>query len=227
MNKYYKKVLKRLSELVTGKKLKKLRLKNEVIILMLLVIAAFLLVGYNIFSVEMQKIETKRQLEEDARLKEERERLETEMLEELRSEEARQLAEYYVEYGSIKAEFIEKTDGLSEKMNDKVTNTEELRELAAERLEAVLDYKEKLIGIGNVPAPLETFSIFELEFIESDIKTINLLLSYYSSESYSNFKSSALDKLYEDTKSLLSRAEEELRRVYEKYDLEYLLEGSS
>ena len=227
MNKYYKKVLKRLSELVTGKKLKKLRLKNEVIILMLLVIAAFLLVGYNIFSVEMQKIETKRQLEEDARSEEESERLETEMLEELRSKEARQLAEYYVEYGPIKAEFIEKTDGLSEKMNDKVTNTEELRELAAERLEAVLDYKEKLIGIGNVPAPLETFSIFELEFIESDIKTINLLLSYYSSESYSNFKSSALDKLYEDTKSLLSRAEEELRRVYEKYDLEYLLEESS
>jgi len=226
MNKYYKKVLKRLSELVTGKKLKKLRLKNEVIILMLLVIAAFLLVGYNIFSVEMQKIETKRQLKEEARSEEERERLKTEMLEELRSEEARQLAEYYQDYGLIKTEFMENTAELSEKMNDKVTDTEELRKLAAERLEAVLDYKEKLIGIGNVPAPLETFSIFELEFIESDIKTINLLLSYYSSESYSNFKSSALDKQYEDTKSLYRRAEEELQKVYEQYDLGCLLEGS-
>jgi uncharacterized membrane-anchored protein YhcB (DUF1043 family) len=199
----------------------------EIIISTLLILIVVLLVGVNVFSVESQKIEAKRQIEEESDLEKEREESEKEMLEELRSEEARQLAEYYQEYDPIKTEFIEKTAELSEKMNDKVTNTEELRELAAERLEAVLDYKEKLIGIGNVPAPLETFSIFELEFIESDIKTINLLLSYYKSENYSNFNSSALDKLYEDTGSLLRRAEEELRSVYEQYDLGYLLEGSS
>jgi len=198
----------------------------EIIISALLILIVILLVGVNVFSVESQKIEAKRQIEEDADLEKEREESKKEMLEELRSEEARQLAEYYQDYGLIKTEFMENTAELSEKMNDKVTDTEELRKLAAERLEAVLDYKEKLIGIGNVPAPLETFSIFELEFIESDIKTINLLLSYYSSESYSNFKSSALDKQYEDTKSLYRRAEEELQKVYEQYDLGCLLEGS-
>lgn len=201
-------------------------LKNEIIILILVVLAVFLLVGYNIFSVEMQKIEAQRQLEEEARSEEERERLENERLEEVRSEEARQLAEYYTEYGPVKAEFIEKTAAFSEKINDMIVNTAELKELTTGRLEAAQDYKEKLAGIENVPAPLEAFFLYEMEFIESDIKTINLVLSYYNSENYTNFNSSAIDKLSRDTESLLSRAEKELRRVYEQYELGYLLEGS-
>ena len=201
--------------------------KSEIIISILLVLVVVLLAGYNVFSVETQKIETQRQLEEEARLEEERERIESERLEEVRSEEARQLAEYYGEYGPIKAEFMEKTTEFSEKIDDKIINTAELKELTTGRLEAALDYKEKLVGIENVPAPLEAFSIYELEFIESDIKTINLVLSYYNSTSYTDFNSSAIDKLYNDTESLFNRAEEELRRVYEQYDLGYLLEGSS
>ncbi len=201
--------------------------KNDIIISIVLVLIAILAVGYNVFSVEMQKIETQRQIEENANLEKEREESEQQMLEELKSEEARQLTEYYSEYGPIKAEFMERTAELAEKMNDKVINTVELKELTAGQLEAVLDYKEKLVAIENIPAPLEAFSIYELEFIESDIKTINLVLSYYNSENYTNFNSSAIDKFYEDTESLLGRAEGELRRVYEQYDLRYLLEGSS
>ncbi|MDD5622446.1 MAG: hypothetical protein PHQ09_04700 [Actinomycetota bacterium] len=79
------------------------------------------------------------------------------MLEELRSEEARQLAEYYQEYGPVKAEFIEKTAGLSEKMNDRVTNTEELRKLAAERLEAVWAIRKNLSGLEIFRHPWEPF----------------------------------------------------------------------
>ena len=201
--------------------------KNDIIISIVLVLIAILAIGYNIFSVEMIKIETQKQIEENASLEKEREESEKEMLETLRSEEARQLAEYYSEYGPIRTEFMEKTAEFAEKMNDKVINTVELKELTTGQLEAVLDYKEKLVAIENVPAPLETFSIYELEFIESDIKTINLVLSYYDSENYTSFKSSAIDKLYEDTESLFHRAEEELYRVYEQYDLGYLLEGSS
>jgi len=94
-------------------------------------------------------------------------------------------------------------------------------------LDAARNYKEKLIQIGNVPELLETFFSYELEFLESDIKTVNLVLSYYTSESYSDFNSSAIDKLYEDTRLLLLKAEEELQRVYSQYELEYLLEESS
>ncbi len=201
--------------------------KNDIIISIVLVLIAILAVGYNVFSVEMLKIETQKQIEENASLEKEREESEQEMLEALRSEEARQLAEYYSEYGPIKTEFMERTAEFAGKINNKVANTVELKDLTTGQLEAVIDYKEKLVAIENVPAPLEAFSIYELEFINSDIKTINLVLSYYNSENYTNFNSSAIEKLYKDTESLLSRAEKELRRVYEQYDLGYLLEGFS
>jgi len=201
--------------------------KSKIIISILLVLIAVLLIGYNVFSVEMQKIETQRQMEESARLEEERERLEREMLEELKSKETKELAEYYQKYRPIKAEFIENTTELSKKMEDKIINTEELKEFTTQRLDAARDYKEKLIGIGNVPEPLETFFSYELEFIESDIKTVNLVLSYYNSESYSDFNDSVIEKLYQNTRSLLFKAEEELQRVYRQYELEYLLEESS
>ena len=201
--------------------------KSEIIISILLVLITVLLVGYNIFSVEMQKVETQRQMEESARLDEERERLESEMLEELKSKETMELAEYYRKYRPIKAEFIEKTAELSKKMEDKIINIGELEELTIKRLDAARNYKEKLIQIGNVPKPLETFFSYELEFLESDIKTVSLVLSYYGSESYSGFNDNAIEKLYENTRYLLLKAEEELQRVYSQYELEYLLEESS
>jgi len=175
----------------------------------------------------MQKIETQRQLEEITRLEEERERIEREMLEELKSKEARDIIEFDRQYRQIKTEFIGQVNGLSEKIKDEVISIEQLKELTAERLDAVRNYKKNLIQIGNVPEPLKTFFSYELEFLESDIKTVNLVLSYYNSEDYSNSNNSAIEKSYEDTRSLLLKAEEELQRVYSQYELEYLLEESS
>ncbi|MBA7586923.1 hypothetical protein ES708_28930 [subsurface metagenome] len=203
------------------------KLRKEKIILLVLVVIIAILVIYNIFSVEMQKIETKKQLEESARLEEERARMEREMLEEIRSREAKEMAEYYQKYRPLKAEFIEEAAYLSEKMKDKIINIEQLIELTTRRLNAARDYREKLIQVGNVPESLETFFSYEMEFLESDIKTVNIVLSYYNSESYSDFNSNAIKKLYENTRSMLLKAGEELQRVYSQYELEYLLEESS
>jgi len=164
----------------------------------------------------MQKIETQRQLEENARLQ-------REMLENIKLEEAKEIAEYHQKYSPLKDEFIEKVNLLSEKIKNGVANTTELEELTIKRLDTARNYKEKLIQIGNVPEPLKTFFSYELEFIESDIKTVNLVLSYYNSEDYSNSNNSAIEKSYEDTRSLLLKAEEELQRVYSQYELEYLI----
>src|SRR4030042_7051471 len=166
---------------------------------------------------EMQKKEAIRQMEE-----EERARLEEEMLEELKSKETIELAEYYEDYKLIKAEFVGRAAELSAEARGEIVNVTQLKEITTERLEAAKDYREKLNGI-DTPKPLKTFLACELEFIESDIKTLNLMLSYYGSESYSNFKNSAIEKLYENTRSLLLKAEEELRRVYEQYNLGSML----
>ena len=191
-------------------------LRKEKIILLILAVTTAVMVGYNVFSVESQKLEVRMQIEEGARIEEE-------MLEKLKSKETIELAEYYEDYKLIKAEFVGRAAELSAEARGEIVNVTQLKEITTERLEAAKDYREKLNGI-DTPKPLKTFLACELEFIESDIKTINFVLSYYGSESYSNFKNSAIEKLYENTRSLLLKAEEELRRVYEQYNLGYLLE---
>src|SRR4030042_4894012 len=121
------------------------KLKSETAILIVFIsIAALLVVGYNIFSMEMQKKKAIRQLEEEARLEEERQRLEEEMLEELKSRETVELAEYYKDYKPIKAEFTGKAAELSEEAQGEIGNVAQLKELAGERLEAAKNYREKI-----------------------------------------------------------------------------------
>ena len=133
--------------------------KSEIIISILLVLIAVMLVGYNVFSVEMQKIETQRQLEENARLQ-------REMLENIKLEETKEIAEYYQRYGPLKDEFIGKVNLLSEEIKNGVIDTAELEELTAKRLDAARNYKEKLIQIGNVPEPLKTFLVMSWNFLK-------------------------------------------------------------
>jgi len=200
---------------------------SEKIISSVLVVIMVGLVGYNVFSVEMRKIEAQRQLEEIARLEEERARIEREMLEEIKSKETKELVEYYQNYNLLKTEFVKKAAELSEKMEGEIINIEQLKELTTQRLNAAEDFRRKLTQIGDVPGPLETFYDYELEFIASDIETMSLVWSYYNSGSYSTFDDSEIEELYKNTNLLLLKAEEELQRVYSQYDMEYLLEESS
>jgi len=186
---------------------------------LILVIIIIALVIYNVFSMEMQKIENRRELEEEARR-------EIEMLEEIKSEEAREIAEYYQKFRPLKDEFIEKTVELSEELDSEFINVGQLKELASKRRDAVTGYREKLLLIENIPAPLETFYNYELEFIDSDIETINLVLSYYESGNYSTFDEPKIEKLYLDTEALFIEAEKEMKRVFENYGLVYILEGA-
>ena len=107
-------------------------------------------------------------------------------------------------------------------MGGEFANIGQLKELTTERLNAAKDYREKLNGI-DTPKPLETFLAYELEFIESDIETIGMVLSYYRSESYSTYDDSELKELYIKTDSLLHKAESELQKVFNQYELEYML----
>jgi hypothetical protein len=195
------------------------KLKNEIIILIVLILAASLLVFYNVYSVEMQKREDIRQAEEEARLEEERQRL----AEEKWSEEAGKLAEYYPDYKAIAEEFIIESSQLQEELKGHIANVASLKEIASARLDLAVDYRDKFAAL-NTPAPLKTFSSYELEYIESDIQTIRDVLLYYESGSYSTYDDSDLKELYRKTVLLYSKAEEELTNVYSRYELDYLFE---
>jgi len=194
--------------------------RKEKIILTVLVVIAAILIFYNVFSVEVQKIAVRKQVIENARM-------EREMLEEIRSREAEGIAEFGYRYQPIEDEFIKEVNLLSEKMKEKLVSVNNLSEIAAGRLEAAEDFRQKLTRIGDVPGPLEAFYDYELEFIASDIETMSLVLLYYNSNSYSTFDDTEIEELHKNTNLLFLKAEEELRRVYKQYDLEYLLEEPS
>lgn len=190
---------------------------KEKIILTVLVIVMIVLVGCNILLVEYRKTVEARQMEEKARI-------EREILESIRLQGAEEIAEFGYRYQPVEDEFIEEVSLLSEKIKEKLVSVDNLSEIAAERLDAAEDFRQKLIQIGDVPGPLATFYRYMLEFIENDIETASLVLSYYQSGSYSTYDKSKLEELNKSSNLLFSRVHSELERVYREYDLEFLLQ---
>jgi len=189
---------------------------KEKIILTAVVIVMIILVGYNVYLVEEAKIEAARQAEEDARR-------EIEMLEEIRSTEAREIAEFDRDYGALKDEFAAGVDELSAKLNSQVSSIYELKEITTQRMNASKKLKDGLSQM-SIPGPLEGYYELEMKFLESDINAMTLVLDYYSSGSYSTFDDSGLEELYENNNLLFLKAQQEMQGVYEEYDLEYLLQ---
>jgi hypothetical protein len=205
-----KKVGKKKTKYVTSK-------VKEIVISVVLVVIMLAAVGSNVYFVENGKIEAARQAEEDARRQQE-------MLEEIKSAETREIAEFDQDYGALKDEFEGVAGELSEKLNSQVSSTGELKEITQQRMDASKELKEYLSQM-DIPAPLEDYYEFEMKFLESDIEAAAQVLLYYSSGSYSTFDKTEIARAYQERDYWLREAEEERERVYSQYDLEYLLES--
>jgi len=190
---------------------------KEIIFSLLLVVIMLAAVGYNVYSVEYQKIEAARQAEEDARRQQE-------MLEEIKSTEAREIAEFDRVYGALKDEFAAGVDNLSAKLNSQVSSIYELKEITTQRMNASKKLKDGLSQI-SIPGPLEGYYELEMKFLESDINAMALVLDYYNRGSYSTFDDQEIDAAYWESSYWLREAEAEMERVYSQYELEYLLES--
>ncbi len=190
---------------------------KEKIILTAVITVIIILVSCNVYLVEEAKIEAARLAEEDARR-------EKEMLEEIRSAEAREIAEFDQDYRALKDEFTAEVGELSEKLDLQISNTSELKEITQQRINASKGLKEDLSQM-YIPAPLEDYYEFEMKFLESDIEAVGQVLLYYKSGRYSTFDKGEIDRAYQERSYWLREAEEEKERVYGQYDLEYLLES--
>jgi len=190
---------------------------KEIIFSLLLVVIMLAAVGYNVYSVEYQKVEAARQAEEDARRQQE-------MLEEIKSTEAREIAEFDRVYGALKDEFAAGVDELSAKADMQVSSIDELKEITTQRMNASKKLKDGLSQM-SIPGPLEGYYELEMKFLESDINAMALVLDYYSSGSYSTFDDQEIDAAYWESSYWLREAEAEMERVYSQYELEYLLES--
>jgi len=190
---------------------------KEIIVSIVLVVLMLAAVGINVYLVENGKIEATRQAEEDAR----RER---EMLEEIRSEEAREIAEFDQDYGALKDEFEGVVNELSGKIKSQASNISELKEITIQRMDASKGLKEYLSRM-EIPAPLDDYYEFEMKFLDSDIEAAAQVLLYYSSSSYSTFNDTEIARALQERDYWLSEAEEEIKRVYGQYELENLLDS--
>lgn len=190
---------------------------KEIIVPIVLVVVMLAVVGLNVYFVEHGKIEAVRQAEEDAR----RQR---EILEEIKSAETREIAEFDQDYGALKDEFADEVGELSEELDSRVSNTSELKEMTQQRMDASKSLKEYL-GKIDIPAPLEDYYEFEIKFLESDIEAAAQVLLYYNSGRYSTYDKGEIDKLYQERDYWFREAEAEMEKVYSQYDLGYLLES--
>jgi type II secretory pathway pseudopilin PulG len=190
---------------------------KEIILSVVMVVIMLAAVGINVYLVENGKIEAARQAEEDARM-------EQEMLEEIRSEEAREIAEFDQDYGALKDEFADEAGELSEKLDSYVKNIDELKEITQQSMDASKGLKEYLSNM-EIPAPLDDYYELEMKFLESDIEAAAQVILYYSNSSYSTFDDTGIARALQERDYWLSEAEEERERIYSQYDLEYLLES--
>jgi hypothetical protein len=190
---------------------------KEKIILIAVITMIIILVGLNVYLVENGKIEAARQAEEDARRQQE-------MLEEIKSTEAREIAEFDRVYGALKDEFAAGVDNLSAKADMQVSSIYELKEITAQRMNASKKLKDGLSQM-SIPGPLEGYYELEMKFLESDIDAMFQVILYYNSGSYSTFDVQEIDAAYWESSYWLREAEAEMERVYSQYELEYLLES--
>jgi hypothetical protein len=190
---------------------------KEKITLTAVITMIIILVSCNIYLVEKAKIEAARQAEEDARRQQE-------MLEEIKSTEAREIAEFDRVYGALKDEFAASVDELSAKADMQISSIDELKEITAQRMNASKKLKDGLSQI-SIPGPLKDYYELEMKFLESDINAMTLVLDYYSSGIYSTFDDQEIDAAYWESSYWLRRTEEEMEKVYRQYGLEYLLES--
>ena len=187
------------------------------IILITLVIIMVILIGFNIFWVEYKKAEARSQAERAARI-------EREALDKIKSLETREIAEFDLEYRKIEDEFVEEVNEISNELNSRISNIGELKELTRQRMNVSREFKDRL-GRMNIPGPLSDYYELKMEFLARDIEAMTLVLEYYNSGNYSVYNDDRLDKAYRESSFWFRAAEEEIERVYNKYDLEYLQEN--
>ena len=202
--------------------------KNKGIIFSsVLIVIMIILVGFDVFLVEKTKVEVGRIMEELAKieyLKTEFKKAEIELLKQKVEKTSIEIIEFDEKYKVAKNEYTEKVNELSKKINSEILNIDELKELTTQRINVFKKFKNKLSQM-NIPGPLKDFYEFEMEFLNNDIETMALILTYYNSDSYSTYNDDKLKEAYEKSNLWFLKAEEEMSRVYRQYNLEYLLES--
>ena len=187
-------------------------------------ILIFLAVIFNIYMVETQKYEQNllriEQEKIDRQKQEELDRVKLQIAQ--KNKESADLVIFNDKYSSIRTDFYNDIKSISLKAENKSNSIEDIIKITEDRIKISKDYKSRLNTIA-VPSPLADFYRFELEFVDSDIKLWEIANAYYALNDLSKFNT---DKIYEESiksRALFLKAQEELRNIYTKHELDYFL----
>jgi len=139
-----------------------------------------------------------------------------------KNKESSDLVIFNDKYLSIRTKFYNDIKAISVKAEEKSNSLADIIKVTEDRIKIAKDYKSKLNNIA-IPSPLANFYKYELEFIDSDIRLWEIANAYYALNDLSKFDT---DKIYEESiksHALFLKAQEELKDIYTKYELDYFL----
>jgi hypothetical protein len=187
-------------------------------------ILIFLLVILNIYMVETKKYEQnilKIQQEQIARQQQaELDKVKLQIA--AKNRQSADLVIFNDKYLLVRTDFYNNIKAISVKAGNKVNSLEDIIKITEERIKLTEDYKSKL-NMLVIPPQLTDFYKYEIEFADSDINLWKIVNSYYALNDLSKFDT---DKIYEESSKshdLFLKAQEELKNIYTKYELNYFL----
>ena len=138
-----------------------------------------------------------------------------------RNLEIRQIIGFDEVYSAIKQDYLAEIDRISDELEGKVINIDDIIILVDERIDASRRFRSSLDGIGDVPGPLEDFYDLLMEFLENDISTWQEIRSYYAG--IYNGDDRSLRESYNENSRLFMQVNDMQKDIYSEYNLEDLL----
>ena len=123
----------------------------------------------------------------------------------------------------FKKEFNEKINLLPYKSDIKFINIQELKKIAANGLDASVDFKNKLKNIGYIPKSFNDYYNLLINYLDNNIRISNLFLAYFDSKDYSTFDDSEIKQLYKENDAILKELEQERIKIFKENKIDYLL----
>jgi hypothetical protein len=204
--------------------------QKEIMIISMLVIIFAGLLYYNILSseafkkkqlarIQRHEILEAQQLEKAAARQATREFIELRILS--RNQEMRDMVEFDEKYSNIKKEYLSSINKISEELEKKVINIDDISSIVQQRIHAAVVFKENLLMIEKIPEPLGGIYDLILEFLDNDIYTWQEIKSYYEGTFIGD--DSDISELLRKNSELYDQIEDFQQEIYSQYDLEGIL----
>lgn len=182
--------------------------------------------GFYIVSMELAKVESEKiliKISEAVKLNEELKKSRNENLKLSQEKTVSEIISFDENIEVFKKEFNEKINLLPYKSDTKFINIQELKKIAANGLDASVDFKNKLKNIGYIPKSFNDYYNLLINYLDNNIRINNLFLAYFDSKNYSTFDDSEIKKLYKENDIILKELEQERIKIFKENKIDYLL----